>query len=258
MTIKQKEKTLEDLYVNITELSIKTKDMPVIKEQIQITQSERNIIESNAKILETKRGMLIERLNAVKRAQNEISVKQKELEHLKKMVTIYKILTEIYGKGGIQAAIIENAIPELAAKTNEILSKITDGRLHVEILTQRDKKSGGTIETLDIKISDESGTRKYETYSGGEEFRINFAIRIALSKVLAHRAGASLRMLILDEGFGALDEQGREKLVESINSIKEEFDNILVITHIQDLKEAFPLRLEVTKTATGSTFKMTG
>ncbi len=111
---------------------------------------------------------------------------------------------------------------------------------------------------MDIKISDESGTRKYETYSGGEEFRINFAIRIALSKVLAHRAGASLRMLILDEGFGVLDEQGREKLVEAINSIRDEFDKILVITHIQDLKEAFPLRLEVTKAVNGSTFKMTG
>jgi len=258
MTLKQKEKTLEDLYTNINELSIKTKDMPVIKEQIQITQSERYILESNAKDLETRRGMLIERFNAVKRAQNEILVKQKELEHLRKMITIYKILTEIYGKSGIQAAIIENAIPELAAKTNEILGKITDGRLYVEFLTQRDKKSGGTIETLDIKISDESGTRKYETYSGGEEFRINFAIRIALSKVLAHRAGASLRMLILDEGFGVLDEQGREKLVESINSIKDEFDNILVITHIQDLKEAFPIRLEITKETTGSTFKMTG
>jgi len=180
------------------------------------------------------------------------------MENLRKMVVIYKILAEIYGKGGIQAAIIENAIPELAYKTNEILSKITDGRLNVEFLTQRDKKSGGTIETLDIKISDEFGTRKYETYSGGEEFRINFAIRIALSKVLAHRAGASLRMLILDEGFGALDEQGREKLVEAINSIRDEFDNILVITHIQDLKEAFPLRLEVTKEVNGSTFKMTG
>jgi exonuclease SbcC len=174
------------------------------------------------------------------------------------MVTLYKILTEVYGKSGIQAAIIENVIPELERNTNDILSRITDGRLVVEFLTQRDKKSGGMIETLDIKISDESGTRKYETYSGGEEFRINFAIRIALSKVLAHRAGASLRMLILDEGFGVLDEQGREKLVEAINSIKNEFDNILVITHIHDLKEAFPLRLEVTKTVKGSTFKMTG
>lgn len=257
-TLKQKEKALVDLDAQINELSVKTKGMPVIKEQIQTTQSERNIIESNAKDLETKRGMLIERHNAVKRAQKEILIKQTELENLRKMVVIYKILAEIYGKGGIQAAIIENAIPELAYKTNEILSKITDGRLNVEFLTQRDKKSGGTIETLDIKISDEFGTRKYETYSGGEEFRINFAIRIALSKVLAHRAGASLRMLILDEGFGALDEQGREKLVEAINSIRDEFDNILVITHIQDLKEAFPLRLEVTKEVNGSTFKMTG
>lgn len=257
-SLNQKKKDLEDIEVLLVELNMKTKEMPIIAEKIKSVQSDLTKIESNAKNLETKKGMLIERLEAVKRAQNEIAVKQKELERLSKMGIIYKILTEIYGKGGIQAAIIENAIPELEVKTNEILGRITDGRLFVEFLTQRDKKSGGTIETLDIKISDESGTRKYETYSGGEEFRINFAIRIALSKVLAHRAGASLRMLILDEGFGVLDEQGREKLVEAINSIRDEFDKILVITHIQDLKEAFPLRLEVTKAVNGSTFKMTG
>ena len=70
-------------------------------------------------------------------------------------------------------------------ETNRILAKITDGRLTVEFLTQRDTKAGNTVETLDIKISDGLDTRKYETYSGGEEFRINFAIRIALSKILA-------------------------------------------------------------------------
>jgi exonuclease SbcC len=256
--INHKNSVLKNIDAQLIELSNKTKDMPVVKDQINNLQSDKSQIDKKVKDLEAKRGMLIERFNAVKRAQNEILAKQNKLEHIRKMVTIYKILTEIYGKSGIQAAIIENAIPELEVKTNEILGRITDGRLFVELLTQRDKKSGGTIETLDIKISDESGTRKYETYSGGEEFRINFAIRIALSKVLAHRAGASLRMLVLDEGFGVLDEQGREKLVEAINSIKDEFDNILVITHIQDLKEAFPLRLEVTKTVNGSTFKMTG
>ena len=59
-------------------------------------------------------------------------------------------------------------------------------------------KKGETIETLDVKIADELGTRNYEMYSGGEAFRIDIAIRIALSKLLVRRAGASLSTLIID------------------------------------------------------------
>ena len=107
-------------------------------------------------------------------------------------------------------------------------------------------------ETLDINISDELGTRNYEMFSGGEAFRINFAIRIALSRLLARRAGAPLPTLIIDEGFGTQDSTGMEKLIEAINSIQEDFDKILVITHMEDLKDAFPTRIDVTKTPEGS------
>jgi exonuclease SbcC len=98
-------------------------------------------------------------------------------------------------------------------------------------------------------------TRRYETYSGGEAFRINFALRVALSKFLAHRAGAPLPTLFIDEGFGSQDTAGREKLIEAIEAIRDDFERILVITHMEDVKEAFPIRIEVTKTADeGATF----
>jgi exonuclease SbcC len=79
---------------------------------------------------------------------------------------------------------------------------------------------------------------------------------LALSRLLARRAGAQLRTLILDEGFGTQDAQGRERLVQAINIIQDEFDLILVITHIDELKEAFPARIEVTKTPAGSLIEL--
>lgn len=124
--------------------------------------------------------------------------------------------------------------------------------MSVHFETQRASKKGNTIETLDIRIADENGPRSYELYSGGEAFRINFAIRIALSKLLARRAGAQLQTLIIDEGFGAQDSSGRQSLVEAINSIKDGFARILVITHIEELKDAFPVRIDVFKTPRGS------
>jgi exonuclease SbcC len=129
---------------------------------------------------------------------------------------------------------------------------MTEGRMNVRFETQRETLKGDPVETLDINIGDELGTRPYELFSGGEAFRVNFAIRIALSKLLARRAGAQLQMLVIDEGFGTQDAEGRERLVEAINSIQDDFERVLVITHIEELKDAFPVRIEVTKTAAGS------
>ena len=132
-------------------------------------------------------------------------------------------------------------------------------RLTSATLTVVVSKSGGTKETLDIKISDEMGTRNYELYSGGEAFRTDFSLRIALSKLLAKRAGTRLRTLVIDEGFGTQDAQGLEHLVEAIQSISDDFDKIIVVTHLEALKNAFPVRIEVVKHPdTGSTYEVIG
>jgi exonuclease SbcC len=169
---------------------------------------------------------------------------------------LYEELREAFGKRGVPAMIIETVVPELERDANQLLERMTEGRLHVRIETQKLTKGGDVREALDIVISDELGKRAYELYSGGEAFRIDFAIRIALSQLLARRAGAQLRSLFIDEGFGTQDARGREYLVDAISSIQDDFDRILVITHIDELKDAFPSRIEVRKTTAGSQFEL--
>jgi exonuclease SbcC len=180
-----------------------------------------------------------------------------ERERLTEDRSLYEDLQKAFGKRGVPAMIIETAVPELERSANELLQPMTDGRMKVHIETQRTTKAGDLREALDIKIYDGKESRAYELYSGGEAFRINFAIRIALSRLLAHRAGAQLRSLFIDEGFGTQDTRGREHLVSAINSIQKDFDLILVITHIDELKDAFPARIEVSKEPGGSRFQLT-
>jgi len=191
---------------------------------------------------------------------SEVEEKKKGKEELmgqaSKQENIYRELVEAFGKKGVQALIIEMALPEIEVETNKLLARMTDNRMHVKIETQRETKKGDLLETLDINVSDELGTRNYEMFSGGEAFRINFAIRIALSKLLARRAGAPLPTLVIDEGFGTQDSGGMEKIKEAINSIQDDFDKILVITHVEELRDAFPTRIDVTKTAEGSTIQL--
>jgi exonuclease SbcC len=61
-----------------------------------------------------------------------------------------------------------------------------------------------------------------------------------------------LQTLFIDEGFGTQDNEGRDRLIEAINAIKDDFDMILVITHIEELKDAFPVHIHIQKTAQGS------
>jgi exonuclease SbcC len=69
---------------------------------------------------------------------------------------------------------------------------------------------------------------------------------------LAQRAGARLQSLVIDEGFGSQDAVGRQRLIEAINLIQDDFEKILVITHIEQIKEAFSTQLLVEKTPQGS------
>jgi exonuclease SbcC len=176
---------------------------------------------------------------------------------LRREQSIFGDLAYAFGRRGVQAMIIETAIPEIEDEANRLLARMTDGRMHVKFETQRDVRSGlGTVETLDIKISDELGTRSYEMFSGGESFRVNFSIRIALSRLLANRAGTRLQTLVVDEGFGSQDQDGRDRMVEAIQAIEPDFEKILVITHLEDLRDRFPVRIDVSKTARGSTYAL--
>lgn len=165
---------------------------------------------------------------------------------------LYDELREAFGKKGVPAMLIEAAVPEIEAAANTLLNRMTNGRMHVRFQTQKENQAGEVRETLDIQISDELGTRAYEMFSGGESFRVNFAVRIALSQLLARRAGTQLQTLIIDEGFGVLDSLGRERLVEAINAAQQDFQRIIVVTHIDELKDAFPARIEITKGPDGS------
>ena len=195
----------------------------------------------------------LKRLDDLEKAMDD---KEGSLKVFQEEQSIYRELTEAFGKRGAQAMLIETVLPQIEKEANDLLGRMTDGRMHLKLETQREPRSrrGEPIETLEIKISDEMGPRSYELFSGGEAFRINLALRIALSKVLAHRRGAPLPTLFIDEGFGTQDAAGRERILDVIRAIEEDFKKIIVITHLDELKEAFPARIEVQKEETGSTF----
>ena len=214
-----------------------------------VSQSER--LADELRRAEIERGVLESNISRCEDLEKQISALRQQHRRLARDKSIYDELTVAFGKNGIQALVIESAIPQLQDDANAILGRVTDNRMSLKL-----ELDESTSERLEIRIGDELGTRDYLTFSGGEAFRINFALRIALSRLLARRSGAPLPVLFIDEGFGSQDRSGQERLTEAIQSIQDEFEKIIVITHIEQMKEAFPVRIEVRKSERGSTFSI--
>ena len=209
--------------------------------------------------LQARKGSLENEMQQIAQAAADLAQAEAQRSALTGEASAYTELAQAFGKGGVQALLMEAAIPRMEDEANDLLRLMTDGRMTLKLETQRERKSGGrddAVETLEIVIADELGSRAYEMFSGGERFRIDFAVRIALSKVLAWRAGAPLPTLFIDEGFGTQDAEGRDRILEVIQAIEDRFERILVITHMDDIKEAFPVRIEVTRGPNGSTFSL--
>ncbi|MBP8718920.1 MAG: SMC family ATPase, partial [Candidatus Atribacteria bacterium] len=255
--LKNKKASIDQLEQSYETLTKKVVELPDLEKTMAMQQKILVQLQKEQDQLFLKKGASQEKLTKIEQYQKEqqnIAERQQKLLSKKE---IYEKLIIAFGKNGIPAMIIENTIPELEEEANAILARLTDEQTTVSFESLRELQSGEVKETLDIKIHDEMGIRPYELYSGGETFRIDFAIRIALSKLLTYRAGARLRTLVIDEGFGTQDEEGLQKLILAINAIQNDFDKILVITHLSILKDAFPVRIEVWKDPVlGSQFQL--
>jgi exonuclease SbcC len=238
------------------ELSGQLTELPEISRKLELAEIESTRRLEEQRNFREKIAVLKERIKQLEELEKRGLEKRRSLDEATEKENLYRQLTTIFGKKGLQAMLIETALPEIEAEANRLLARMTDGRMNLTFETQQPTKKGDISETLEIKIADELGTRNYEMFSGGEAFRIDFSIRVALSRLLARRAGAPLPTLIIDEGFGTQDADGIEKLKEAINSVQDDFQKILVITHIDELKDAFPTRIDVVKKAEGSTIEI--
>jgi DNA repair protein SbcC/Rad50 len=229
-----------------------TPDLEMAEELWRRLQEEENRLRREA-------GAAEQRVSVLEDLKNRRVLLDAQRQELSRQSGMYRQLERAFGKDGVPALLIEQSLPQIEARSNVLLERLSNGNMSVHFVTQagyKDKRREDLKETLDIQISDNNGTRDYEMFSGGEAFRVNFAIRLALSEVLAQRAGARLQTLVIDEGFGSQDTQGRQRLIEAINLVRTDFAKVLVITHIDELKDAFPNRIEVEKTERGSTLRV--
>ncbi len=236
------------------EYSIHSREFNISDQQLVLLDL-RNTLTKEHQLYSTlisKESFLQAQIKQLEQDKEQLAHLQREQQALIIHLDEYMILSNALSKNGIQALLIEYILPELELETNAILQKLSENNTQIIFESVKDLKNGSSKETLDIHISDAMGVRPYELFSGGEAFRIDFALRIALSKLLAKRSGKPLQTLIIDEGFGSQDEQGLEKILEALQKIQSDFAKIIIVSHLQEMKTQFAANFIVEKHPTGS------
>ncbi len=120
---------------------------------------------------------------------------------------------------------------------------------------KQDRLKGGAAAGLDLAVLD-AGTgqeRTVGTLSGGESFKASLALALGLADVIqSYSGGVSIETMFIDEGFGSLDDLSRERAVDTLFELEKTGRLIGIISHVAELKERIPARLEVHTTTKGS------
>ncbi len=184
---------------------------------------------------------LLQQRSAVKGKQGELAEAERELNYFNR-------LAEALGKSGLEAVIVRKAQEEIRQRANETLTRLSGGCLEVDLVDKTDSEEL-QIQARDLRTG---SLRLFEYLSGGEKFRVAISLAVAIGQTIS--GGRAAETLIIDEGFGALDEINRGLLVQElsrVSSVVLRGGRIVIVSHQDDVCDEFTHRYRITKDSSG-------
>jgi exonuclease SbcC len=157
-----------------------------------------------------------------------------------------KALYDLIGKDELRHFILTLVENALITQTNQELSKLCQGRYEI---VQEKNLNRGSSEFLVRDFYKDGLLRKFSTLSGGETFMLSLSMAIGLSEMT--KGQAAIESLIIDEGFGTLDEEALDEVLEMLLSIHERGQQIGIISHVKSLTNQIPVNIHLQKNASG-------
>lgn len=145
---------------------------------------------------------------------------------------------------GFEQWLMAGALADLVLGANDLLDQLSGGgySLHSD--------DSGSFSIVDHRNADEM--RSVSTLSGGETFLVSLALALSLAETLAAKGGSGLDAIILDEGFGALDDESLDTVASVLEELTGSGLMVGVITHVKELAARAPVRYEVTREPRGA------
>ena len=178
------------------------------------------------------------------------------INELSEKAAAYEELKKAFSQDGIPHNIIRSIIPVFEATATNILGQMSQGRMSVEIVTEKVLKSNSKKEvtTLDIIINDvNTGRLPYMSRSGGERVKAALSVILSLSEIKSSKADIQFGFLFIDEP-PFLDAPGVQAYCDALEAIQRRYNNlkVMAITHDPAMKSRFPQSIDVVKTEDGS------
>ncbi|MDP7989541.1 SMC family ATPase [Bacillus sp. MHSD_36] len=247
--------SLEVLAKQIEELRAELKD----KEYMDITALGEHIqeLEINLDIIKEKRQRaqnavtyISDLHENIKRIDEQIHEEEKAFQEL---VDLYEVMKgDNESRISFERYILIEYLEQIVQIANERLRKLSNGQFYLkrsERVEKRNRQSGLGLDVYDAYTGQ---TRDVKTLSGGEKFNASLCLALGMADVIqAYEGGISIETMFIDEGFGSLDEESLTKAVDALIDLQKSGRFIGVISHVQELKNAMPAVLEVTKRKDG-------
>ena len=225
--LKNAKEILEDLESKVVGADIDTKIL-LLKSQIKSVSDDINGVDAKRISLAESVGQLESKLSVLKDEKSKFN-------SLKESLKLYDLFVNAVSKKGIALQIIMSQLPAI----NSEISKILQGVVGFTVDLEADPNSN----QMDIYINYGDSKRVIELASGMEKMLASLAIRVALINVSSL---PKTDLLIIDEGFGALDEMNVEACNRLLTSLKRWFRNILVISHVDAVKDVVDNVIDIT------------
>ncbi|MFC5891531.1 AAA family ATPase [Streptomyces ramulosus] len=159
----------------------------------------------------------------------------------------------------LESYVLAARLEQVAVVAGERLQRMSGGRY---TLVHTDARSAGTRRSgLGLRVIDAWTGRERDTssLSGGETFYASLALALGLADVVTDEAGGTrLDTLFIDEGFGSLDEQSLDEVLDVLDGLRERDRSVGIVSHVADLKGRIPAQLEVVKDRSGSAVRHRG
>ncbi|MGW8431153.1 AAA family ATPase [Curtobacterium citreum] len=207
-------------------------------------EARRTEVRERINALVAERSRRTEALNQRRELKTRIDLLTKDREKLEQEQETYKTLVKAFSQTGIPAMVLAGMMEQLNDSINVSLNRLSRGQMQVRLAASKDGAKNVTDNKVTVYVETPSGTRTYEALSGGQKFRVALAIRTGLAEAIARGTGAPVETFILDEGWGSLDMKGIIDATEAVFRLSET-TNVLTVTHIPEVRDAFPNRVEV-------------
>lgn len=223
------------------ELKTQWTETSKLKDETQVSMAE---ITSTRAILTIQTKHYMEEIATLEKSE------QKQAQDIRQL-KIYETLVRAFGRNGIPQLLISSALPQLQDISSSLLKQL-DHKYTIKFNTQEEGKNNKIKETLDIVVGDFRGERDIRDFSGGEQKLLKSVNRIAIAVFQAQRSGNRYEILIIDEAFDALDRENAMRVLEILASLRDRFNQIVVISHTDELLCEFPVRINFVGTRNGS------